>query len=830
MQNKFHSLSAPIVSIFKSEFYDLGNTTYTLFSHVTCLQWISDYKSRVSHAIKERNSNIHQQLVNHSIEEITQSIMDYYFKQLEYFCLKEYREFLKNLDSERYHRLINHVMNVYSAKKELTEADKLFLKRIQNTPDLLNVFKKEIKISEPLVLKWDEEIRHQKNHKDVAKQLALSQEEFLQAAELTFDQAKEQGLVDPITNQLNNKDLVMWTKMKKQGSRIEQEWQKEQLNNSFSNIISEFDSSHTPLEQLTYDMESGIDSSIISDSQKRIHQARLSTIADMNDCDTAYLQQYEISHIEQNVLDALGLVSSQFKFCQGNKLQQLLHKEAIANMRQAVNLHNKYENIAQIRNFADTSLTVTARGVEYNKQGRVDLAASANDAAYCLLAFVNGITTALGDNVQDICHAIEHPVEFAESAAAATYQLTKFLSHVVSVYDAIALGPNSNRTTQLLEEQHQYGQFALKVINHFYNDLTTEQKFEYMGKFIGDWVVFPGASGKVLKTVSLPSKIEVANSIVRMGEFANSLGAVGQEGMRLFGLALEKGHRPVLAGFEYAQRYPSLQAGTTYAFEAAQNGMKTLNKLERYYNAVVQKNNILSRKGRWRQFFEKSGILECGYLPPIAEQTSHTSYHGKKILKQFSQVIGNVYVDAMGNEWWLKQGKIHLSSTGIETFGHLCNDRTAILKFEEFEKAILETPVVRSWWWGGLEKVDYNGTKCAKIGNRLYYKHAIDRMIPEGFGCTRPIWAKSLNGIDLSEAKQLKNKFEVRGIPPMVVESIIKDGIVISKRICNGVERIERLIDNISVVLEGDVVVTIKKLDLKETTKLKAKLWKENLL
>ena len=101
------------------------------------------------------------------------------------------------------------------------------------------------------------------------------------------------------------------------------------------------------------------------------------------------------------------------------------------------------------------------------------------------------------------------------------------------------------------------------------------------------------------------------------------------------------------------------------------------------------------------------------------------------------------------------------------------------------------TDIVNWGHWVDLNKVKIVGREYAKINNRLYTRHAIERMVPKGFGAS------------------FKTGIEGRGIPVSVVEDVIVKGIVSETKFVNGIERICKTIDKVSIVLEDNIVITV---------------------
>ncbi|MFW7381047.1 MAG: pre-toxin TG domain-containing protein [Oligoflexus sp.] len=95
--------------------------------------------------------------------------------------------------------------------------------------------------------------------------------------------------------------------------------------------------------------------------------------------------------------------------------------------------------------------------------------------------------------------------------------------------------------------------------------------------------------------------------------------------------------------------------------------------------------------------------------------------------------------------------------------------------------------------WSDLPKVSSNGTDYAKIGDRRYTRHAVDRMTPTGYGTA----AGGTAG---------------RGVPTMVVEATLKNGQKVNSQVMsNGVVRETWRMDTVQVVTENnrELVITV---------------------
>jgi len=96
--------------------------------------------------------------------------------------------------------------------------------------------------------------------------------------------------------------------------------------------------------------------------------------------------------------------------------------------------------------------------------------------------------------------------------------------------------------------------------------------------------------------------------------------------------------------------------------------------------------------------------------------------------------------------------------------------------------------------WGLLPKVSRAGREYANIGGRLYTEHAIAHMAPRGLGRTPGVAGEVL---------------EARGIPPMVVEEVIRHGRIVETRAVGLATRVSKILGDVLVVLEDDIVVTV---------------------
>jgi len=94
-------------------------------------------------------------------------------------------------------------------------------------------------------------------------------------------------------------------------------------------------------------------------------------------------------------------------------------------------------------------------------------------------------------------------------------------------------------------------------------------------------------------------------------------------------------------------------------------------------------------------------------------------------------------------------------------------------------------------FWDDFAKVVYKGKTYAKVGGKLYSRHAIDRMVPSALG-------KAAGGS------------AGRSVSTNIVEEVIKNGNR-TTRLVDGIVRTEHVLGDVHVITEeaGKVVVTV---------------------
>ncbi|MDQ2088196.1 RHS repeat-associated core domain-containing protein, partial [Herbivorax sp. ANBcel31] len=110
--------------------------------------------------------------------------------------------------------------------------------------------------------------------------------------------------------------------------------------------------------------------------------------------------------------------------------------------------------------------------------------------------------------------------------------------------------------------------------------------------------------------------------------------------------------------------------------------------------------------------------------------------------------------------------------------------------------------------WSDYEKVTINGKEYAKIGDKYYTRHAVDRMQPSGM---RYNAKGSADGgkVGASRIYDVEQIDYGRSISPNYVDDVIKSGELIDTPIVNGVQRQIYQSGSVQVVTEGDIVITI---------------------
>jgi hypothetical protein len=108
------------------------------------------------------------------------------------------------------------------------------------------------------------------------------------------------------------------------------------------------------------------------------------------------------------------------------------------------------------------------------------------------------------------------------------------------------------------------------------------------------------------------------------------------------------------------------------------------------------------------------------------------------------------------------------------------------------------------WWgyWRDYPKVKIGDTDYAKIGDRLYTKHAVDYFLPSGSWLT-------IQNVPTSR-KEGGRRTDGRSIPPRFVEDAIQAGKTRIQMV-KGVERTVYMYGDLEIVTEdhAKIVVTI---------------------
>jgi filamentous hemagglutinin len=129
---------------------------------------------------------------------------------------------------------------------------------------------------------------------------------------------------------------------------------------------------------------------------------------------------------------------------------------------------------------------------------------------------------------------------------------------------------------------------------------------------------------------------------------------------------------------------------------------------------------------------------------------------------------------------------------------------------EVYRKYGEETGEAKNLWgkWSDYKKVTIKGREYAKIGDKYYTRHAVDRMQPSGMRYTTK---GSVDGGKVG-ASRILNVGQVdygRSISPNFVEDVITKGKLIDTPVINGVERQIWKSGTVEVVTEGDIIITI---------------------
>lgn len=160
---------------------------------------------------------------------------------------------------------------------------------------------------------------------------------------------------------------------------------------------------------------------------QRLEQ-RISTIHEMETVGAQYTTNtYELNQDTLCLLRKAGFSGSLYRTCYGNQLQQLIHKDCIALIKQSATLSSS----SAVYCYQDALTNCIEAAREYNQTGLTTNALTLTDMCWTLLdyskAVLEGAAHGAIGAVQDL---VEHPIETALCVAAGEYVLAFQLAKV----------------------------------------------------------------------------------------------------------------------------------------------------------------------------------------------------------------------------------------------------------------------------------------------------------------------------------------------------------------------------------------------------------------
>lgn len=143
----------------------------------------------------------------------------------------------------------------------------------------------------------------------------------------------------------------------------------------------------------------------------------------------------------------------------------------------------------------------------------------------------------------------------------------------------------------------------------------------------------------------------------------------------------------------------------------------------------------------------------------------------------------------------------------VVRYADKAEDITPKINLQLFGKGTTKT---KHLWgkWSDYDKVTIDGREYAKIGDKYYTRHAVDRMQPSGM---RYSVKGSVDGgkVGASRIYDVEQIDYGRSISPNFVEDVINNGKLIDTPVVNGVQRQIYQSGSVQVVTEGDIIITI---------------------
>ena len=452
----------------------------------------------------------------------------------------------------------------------------------------------------------------------------------------------------------------------------------------------------------------------------------------------------ELSREGQALLKLFGIDVKRFSSFEGNALQKQLSNE----LRDIINRSGKtliaFKDFITIRAYLEATARtcevandVIRKGTPCQAIGWTDLAHLCEKATRVAMGAVRGAVKGVLGTGEMIADAVVDPQQFIAQCKSTVRSLLGF--------DGVSIDKNGQYTltdTRWAKLQEMCKQFA---------QLPLEKEVEHVAAMLASFVV---PAPKIKMLTDFFKALAPINQVMKIEALALQLGKLGKSEAFL--------NAPLGVGISEAINDTMKQAASALSKEkVAELAAKALQvqKEAKLVAANVPQVNLGSQ-------LAKKGLEAEVKATTAAQQVTKAVTTTTKTEVAVAQATEKVSKEELALAKAATQTKSALALSEAEVKAAVAARRTAVNVTKEFK-------------WGGwndLPKVNL-GQEYAIIGDKLYTKHAIERMMPKTDEIIKELEAEAFSqGLKRGEEEFIKY-VQPRNVPPIVVEDAIANGV-----------------------------------------------------
>lgn len=477
----------------------------------------------------------------------------------------------------------------------------------------------------------------------------------------------------------------------------------------------------------------------------------------------------EFTREGQELLKLFGIDVKRFSSFDGNALQKQLSNE----LRDIINRSGKtlvaFKDFITIRAYLEATARtcevandVIRKGTPCQATAWTDLAHLCEKATQVAIGAVRGAVKGVLGTGEMIADAVVHPQEFIAQCKSVVCSLLGV--------DGVSIDKNGQymlTDTRWAKLQEMCKQFA---------QLPLEKEVEHAAAMLASLII-PGPNTKML--TDFFKALAPINQVMKIEALGLQLGK--------FGKSEAFWNAPLGVGISEAINDTMKQAASALSKEkVAELAAKALQvqKDAKMIAATGPQANLGSQ-------LAKMGLESGAKVTTEAQQVAKAVTTTAKTEVSAAQATAKISKEEIALAKAAAQTKpaTHIASTVVEaevkvSAATVVGEKSALKLTEAEVKAAVAarktvanaTKEVKWGHWNDLPKVNL-GQEYAIIGDKLYTKHAIDRMLPKTDEIIKALEAEALSmGLKRGESEFIKY-VQPRNVPPIVVEDAIANGI-----------------------------------------------------